>query len=162
MFSVLAAALNHAIIANASSRYFTARWKTKSAILNAVHDAAKGRHKAGVMDQVTLREFDRLCLPPVEPLAPEQVKQVTHRRKFLCFVVGGNLAASVAARAQQARKIPVVGFLTSGGGDTLSQFRTAMRGAATRPHRDLCRSTGQGRKSRRSSGGPAHEVRTGD
>ena len=33
-------------------------------------------HKAGVMDQVTLREFDRLCLPPIEPLQPEQIKQI--------------------------------------------------------------------------------------
>jgi putative transcriptional regulator len=50
--------------------------KTKSAILEAVHDTAKGLHKAGVMDQMTMREFDRLCLPPVEPLAPEQIKQI--------------------------------------------------------------------------------------
>ena len=35
--------------------------KTKSAILEAVHETATGLHKAGVMDQVTLREFDRLC-----------------------------------------------------------------------------------------------------
>lgn len=39
--------------------------KTKSAILDAVHGTAKGLHKAGVIDQVTLREFDRLCLPPI-------------------------------------------------------------------------------------------------
>jgi hypothetical protein len=32
--------------------------KTKSPILEAVHDTAKGLHKAGVMDQVTLHEFD--------------------------------------------------------------------------------------------------------
>jgi hypothetical protein len=32
-------------------------------------DAAKGLPKAGVMDQVTLREFDRLCLPPLESAA---------------------------------------------------------------------------------------------
>jgi putative transcriptional regulator len=32
--------------------------KTKSAILEAVHDTAKGLHAAGVMDQITLREFD--------------------------------------------------------------------------------------------------------
>jgi len=38
--------------------------KAKFPILDAVHDTAKGRHKAGVMDQVTLREFDQLCLPP--------------------------------------------------------------------------------------------------
>lgn len=50
--------------------------KTKSAILEAVHGTAKGLHKAGVMDQVTLREFDRLCLPPVEPVEPEQIKQI--------------------------------------------------------------------------------------
>lgn len=50
--------------------------KTKSPILKAVHETAKGLHKAGVMDQVTLREFDQLCLPPVEPLQPEQIKKI--------------------------------------------------------------------------------------
>lgn len=50
--------------------------KTKSPILEAVHDTAKGLHKAGVMDQVTLREFDSLCLPPVEPLKPQQIKKI--------------------------------------------------------------------------------------
>ena len=50
--------------------------KTKSPILQAVHETAKGLHKAGVMDQLTLREFDRLCLPPVEPLEPEQIKHI--------------------------------------------------------------------------------------
>jgi putative transcriptional regulator len=50
--------------------------KTKSTILEAVHDTAKGLHKAGVMDQVTLREFDRLCLPPIEPLEPGQIRKI--------------------------------------------------------------------------------------
>ena len=50
--------------------------KTKSAILDAVHETANGLHKAGVMDMVTLREFDRLCLPPIEPLKPSQIKQI--------------------------------------------------------------------------------------
>jgi putative transcriptional regulator len=50
--------------------------KTKSMIIEAVHDTAKGMYKAGVMDQVTLREFDRLCLPPIEPLKPEQIKKI--------------------------------------------------------------------------------------
>jgi len=50
--------------------------KTKSAMLEAVHDTAKGLHKAGVMEQVTLREFDRLCLPPVAPLEPEELDQI--------------------------------------------------------------------------------------
>ncbi len=50
--------------------------KTKSPILQAVHETAKGLRKAGVMDQLTLREFDRLCLPPLEPLEPEQIKHI--------------------------------------------------------------------------------------
>ena len=50
--------------------------KTKSSILQAVHETANGLHAAGVMDQVTLRELDRLCLPPVEPLSPQEIKNI--------------------------------------------------------------------------------------
>ena len=44
--------------------------KTRSTLLEAVHETARDLHSAGVMAQVTLREFDRICLPPVPPLAP--------------------------------------------------------------------------------------------
>ncbi|MBH8554064.1 DNA-binding transcriptional regulator [Nostocaceae cyanobacterium CENA357] len=50
--------------------------KKKSAILEAVHETATGLHKAGLMDQTTLREFDCLCLSPIEPLEPKQIKQI--------------------------------------------------------------------------------------
>lgn len=50
--------------------------KTKSALVEAVYSTGKGLHKAGVVDQITLREFDQLCLPPVEPLQPEQIKRI--------------------------------------------------------------------------------------
>lgn len=50
--------------------------KTKSAILEAVHETVRGLHKAGVMDQLTLREFDRQCVPPVTPLKPAQIKRI--------------------------------------------------------------------------------------
>ena len=50
--------------------------KTKSPLLGAVHETAAGLFKAGVMDQLTMREFERLCMPPVEPLAPDQIKQI--------------------------------------------------------------------------------------
>lgn len=43
--------------------------KTKPLILESVH-------KAGMMDQVTLREFDQLCVSPVAPLKPEEIKQI--------------------------------------------------------------------------------------
>ncbi len=50
--------------------------KKKSAILEAVHETATGLHNAGLMDQTTLREFDRLCLPVIEPLEPKQIKEI--------------------------------------------------------------------------------------
>ena len=51
-------------------------YKTKSPILEAVHDTAKGLHAAGVTGQITRREFDRLCIAPIDPLKPEQIKHI--------------------------------------------------------------------------------------
>jgi putative transcriptional regulator len=48
--------------------------KKKSLILEAVNETAKDLYEAGVMDRVTMREFDRLCLPAIEPLDPTQIK----------------------------------------------------------------------------------------
>lgn len=50
--------------------------KTKSPILEAVGETARGLHKAGVMDQITLREFDLSRLPLLEPLEPAQIKRI--------------------------------------------------------------------------------------
>jgi putative transcriptional regulator len=50
--------------------------KKKSAILVAVHEMASGLHRADVIDRVTMREFDSLCLLPVEPLKPKQIRQI--------------------------------------------------------------------------------------
>ncbi|MEH2332215.1 hypothetical protein [Nostoc sp.] len=50
--------------------------KKKSPILEAVHETATGLHKAGLMYQTTLREFDSLCLSEIEPLEPKQIKEI--------------------------------------------------------------------------------------
>ena len=70
--------------------------KTKSAILEAVHQTAKGLHKARVMDQVTLREFDRLCLPPVEPLEPDQIKKIREATRVSQAVFAALLNTSLS------------------------------------------------------------------
>jgi len=48
-------------------------------ILKSVHDTAKGLHKAGAMDEVTMREFDALCLPPE--------KNYTQHKSDICDAV---------------------------------------------------------------------------
>lgn len=70
--------------------------KTKSDILEAVHETATGLHKAGAMDRVTLREFDRLCLPPVETLEPEQIKSLREKARVSQAVFAALLNTSLS------------------------------------------------------------------
>lgn len=56
--------------------------KTKLEILEAVHETAKGLHTAGAIDQVTMRQFDRPCLPTDPPLRPEQIRRTRKRRRL--------------------------------------------------------------------------------
>ena len=53
----------------------------KNSILDAVHETALGLHRAGVIPDVTLREFDKLCLQPVHPLQPAQIKALREKAK---------------------------------------------------------------------------------
>ena len=70
--------------------------RTKSSIRAAVHDTARGLHQAGVMGQVTLREFDQLCLPPIEPLQPEQIKHIRETTRVSQAVFARLLNTSVS------------------------------------------------------------------
>jgi putative transcriptional regulator len=51
----------------------------KNSLMASIHETAEGLHSAGVMDKRTMREFDELCLTPVQPLAPEQIRALRLR-----------------------------------------------------------------------------------
>jgi len=51
----------------------------KKSILEVVHETARDLHKAGVMKDVTLREFDVLCLPSVKEYTPAQIKRIRQK-----------------------------------------------------------------------------------
>lgn len=82
--------------------------KTKSAILEAVHETATGLHAAGVIDQVTMREFDRLCLPPVEPLQPVEIKRIREntRTSQAVFAALLNTSLSTVQKWEVGQKRP--------------------------------------------------------
>lgn len=52
-----------------------------SAILASVHKTAAGLRAAGVMEQATMREFDALCLTPVAPMRPEEIRALRQREQ---------------------------------------------------------------------------------
>jgi len=51
----------------------------RSGLMASIHETAEGLHSTGVMTKKTLREFDELCLTPVRPLAPEQIREIRLR-----------------------------------------------------------------------------------
>lgn len=59
----------------------TVRKKTGSGILASVHAMASGLHGAGLLDKATMREFDALCLTPVRPMAPDEIRALREREQ---------------------------------------------------------------------------------
>jgi putative transcriptional regulator len=70
--------------------------KKRSKILGAVHRAAKGLHAAGAIDQVTMREFDQVCLWPVPPMRPAEIKRIREREHVSQAVFAAVLNTSVS------------------------------------------------------------------
>ena len=77
-------------------------------ILKAVHETAKGLHKAGVMDTMTLRDFDALCLPPVKTYTPAQIKRIRLRNRAsqTVFAAYLNTSPSTVQKWEQGQKKP--------------------------------------------------------
>jgi putative transcriptional regulator len=45
----------------------------------SIHETAEGLHAAGVLDRRTMREFDELCLTPVRPFEPKDIRALRLR-----------------------------------------------------------------------------------
>jgi len=53
----------------------------EKSILEVIHESANDLYKAGVINVVTMREYDALCLQEVSKLSPRQIKQIRLREK---------------------------------------------------------------------------------
>ncbi|MFM7689884.1 MAG: transcriptional regulator, partial [Alphaproteobacteria bacterium] len=51
----------------------------QNAVLAAVHEVAQGLAEVRAMDKRSLRDFDTLCLTPVEPLSPAEIRALRLR-----------------------------------------------------------------------------------
>lgn len=57
------------------------RKKAASPILHGVHETVAGLHRIGLVDKATMRDFDALCLTPVEPMSPEEIRALREREQ---------------------------------------------------------------------------------
>jgi putative transcriptional regulator len=79
-----------------------------SKVLKNVHDSMKDLHEIGLMSDLTMREFDALCLPPVRDYTGAQVVKIRRSVKasqavFAAFL---NVGKSTVAAWEQGTKKP--------------------------------------------------------
>jgi len=51
----------------------------RSPLMASIHETAEGLHSSGIMGKRTMREFDDLCLTPVQPLEPREIRTIRLR-----------------------------------------------------------------------------------
>jgi len=51
----------------------------RSDALASIHETMEALHEVGAIDKQTMREFDKACLAPVKPLAPEAIRALRER-----------------------------------------------------------------------------------
>lgn len=80
----------------------------KSKVLNIVHDTAKDLHKAGLMPEQTMREFDVLCLPEVKHYSASQIQGLRKRQRVsqAIFAKYLNTTPSTVQKWEQGQKKP--------------------------------------------------------
>jgi len=75
----------------------------RSRLMASVHETAEGLHEAGVMDKRTLRKFDELCLTPVKPLLPEEIRALRQRERASQAVFARHLNVTTGLVSQWER-----------------------------------------------------------
>jgi len=77
-------------------------------IIKSVHDSVRDLHGIGAVDQVTMRKFDALCLKPVRPFSPIQIKKIRLRSKVsqAVFALFLNTSKSTVQQWEQGVKKP--------------------------------------------------------
>ena len=72
--------------------------KTKSRILEAVHESASDLHRLGFIDKRKMQKYDALCLEPVQDYDAEKVKALRERLHLSQAVLASVLNTRPSAR----------------------------------------------------------------
>ncbi|MDL2354726.1 MAG: DNA-binding transcriptional regulator [Pseudomonadota bacterium] len=77
-------------------------------LLDVLHSTAQGLHVAGTMDGATMRDFDALCLTPVQDYTAAQIKHLRLRFKAsqAVFAAYLNISTSTVQKWEQGQKHP--------------------------------------------------------
>lgn len=68
-----------------------------SDILNSIHEDMTALHECGAVDEITMRNFDALCLTPVPTYTPERIKEVREKNHVSQSVLAAYLCVTAKA-----------------------------------------------------------------
>lgn len=74
--------------------------KAKSRLLEAVHETARGLKSAGFIDARRMREYDALCLAPVETYSSRKIRALRERHQLSQAVLASVLNISLSTVRQ--------------------------------------------------------------
>lgn len=77
-------------------------------LLEVAHETAKDLYEAGIIDGVTMREYETLCIPPVRELKPKEIKRLRLHEKVsqAIFAKYLNTSSSTVRQWEQGEKHP--------------------------------------------------------
>ena len=80
----------------------------RSSVLASVHETAEGLLESGLMDKRTMRHFDKLCLTPVTPLTPEEIRAIRlqERASQAVFARHLNVTTGLISQWERGEKHP--------------------------------------------------------
>ena len=80
----------------------------RSESLGAVHQTASDLHDARLMDKRTLRKFDELCLTPVRPMQPDEIRSLRERERVsqAVFALHLNVSTGLVSQWERGEKHP--------------------------------------------------------
>ncbi len=82
--------------------------RAKSEVLGSLHEMMRGLADAGAVDTATMREFDALCLTPVEPLTPADIRALRERERVSqpVFAHYLNVSKGIVSKWERGEKAP--------------------------------------------------------
>jgi putative transcriptional regulator len=80
----------------------------RSPLLAAIHETAGDLQLAGGLDRKTMREFDALCLTPIENMTPDRIKALRARENAsqTVFAAYLNVTPSLVSQWERGEKHP--------------------------------------------------------
>ena len=77
----------------------------------AVYETAFGLHDADLMDKRTLHKLNELCLTPVCPMRPDQIRAIRERVNQAVFALYLNASTGLISQWERGEKHPAGAYL---------------------------------------------------